>query len=62
MPPMDQIDSKILMENMEPEHASIDEADIIVQNMSKRWGVWGNLAVDNLNFRAYRSQVLNLVF
>uniref|UniRef100_A0A1I8C1E1 ABC transporter domain-containing protein n=1 Tax=Meloidogyne hapla TaxID=6305 RepID=A0A1I8C1E1_MELHA len=57
MPPMDQTDSKILIENMEPEHASIDEADIIVQNLSKRWGFWGNLAVDNLNFRAYRGQV-----
>lgn len=55
---MDQIDSKILIENMEPEHASIDEADIIVQNMCKRWGFWkGTLAVDNLNFKAYRGQV-----
>jgi len=59
MPPVDQTDSKILIENMEPENASIDEADIIIQNLSKRFGFWGNLAVDNLNFRAYRGQVTN---
>uniref|UniRef100_A0A915LQ69 ABC transporter domain-containing protein n=1 Tax=Meloidogyne javanica TaxID=6303 RepID=A0A915LQ69_MELJA len=61
MPPVDQTDSKILIENMEPENASIDEADIIIQNLSKRFGFWGNLAVDNLNFRAYRGQVTVLL-
>uniref|UniRef100_A0A914N349 ABC transporter domain-containing protein n=1 Tax=Meloidogyne incognita TaxID=6306 RepID=A0A914N349_MELIC len=61
MPPVDQTDSKILIENMEPENASIDEADIIIQNLSKRFGYWGNLAVDNLNFRAYRGQVTVLL-
>jgi hypothetical protein len=54
--PEDQTDSKVLNENMEQEHGSLDEADIIVNHMSKQWS-GGNLAVDNLNFRAYRGQV-----
>lgn len=44
---------------MEQEHANIDEADIVIHNMSKKWDS-RNLAVDNLNFRAYKGQVIIL--
>ena len=55
----EEMDSNASNENMEHEHGSLDEADIIINQMSKNWG-GGNLAVDKLNFRAYRGQVILL--
>jgi hypothetical protein len=52
----DDSDTETMNENMEQEHGSLDEADIVLNHMSKKWSR-GNLAVDNLNFRAYRGQV-----
>jgi hypothetical protein len=54
--PEDQDDTETMNENMEQEHGNLDEADIVLNHMSKKWS-GGNLAVDNLNFRAYRGQV-----
>lgn len=53
----DQTDSTLINENMEPENVGLDQADIVLQHMSKKWDRGGDLAVDNLNFRAYRGKV-----
>jgi hypothetical protein len=58
--PEDLDDSATMNENMEQEHGSLDEADIVLNHMSKQWSD-GNLAVDNLNFRAYRGQVNRII-
>ncbi|KAI6235602.1 ABC transporter ced-7 [Aphelenchoides besseyi] len=51
-----------LNENMEPDGgANVDEADIDVRHMSKVWEGTGQMAVDNLSFRAYRGQVTVLL-
>jgi ABC-type lipoprotein export system ATPase subunit len=49
-------------ENIEVDgHTSYDEADIDVRRMSKVWEGTGQMAVDNLSFRAYRGQVTVLL-
>jgi hypothetical protein len=58
--PEDQDDSETMNENMEQEHGTLDDADIVLNHMSKKFS-GGNLAVDNLNFRAYRGQVNRII-
>lgn len=49
-------------EDIEPDGAvNRDEADIDVRKMSKIWESTGQMAVDNLSFRAYRGQVTVLL-
>jgi hypothetical protein len=37
--------------------ANLDEADIDVQRLTKVWESTGQVAVDNMSFRAFRGQV-----
>jgi ABC-type multidrug transport system fused ATPase/permease subunit len=49
-------------ENVEPDSViNRDEADIDVRRMSKIWETTGQMAVDNVSFRAYRGQVTVLL-
>jgi hypothetical protein len=56
----DEVDA--VDENIETDSASNkDEADIDVRKMSKIWESTGQMAVDDLSFRAYRGQVTVLL-
>jgi hypothetical protein len=49
-------------ENVETDAGmSRDQADIDVRKMSKIWETTGQMAVDNVSFRAYRGQVTVLL-
>lgn len=58
----DQDEVDAIDENVETDSASNrDDADIDVRKMSKIWETTGQMAVDNLSFRAYRGQVTILL-
>lgn len=56
------MDSATQNPNIEPEDVDGgDEADIVVRGMSKKWSTSGQLAVDNLSFKALRGHITVLL-